>query len=267
MPSKRTAPLIIPIIGDPVAQVATPDLWNRNFKANNINAICVPIHLKSSGLSAFIDWVRHAENVPGFLSTIPHKSKLPERCDFRRNEVDVLEVANTVRKNKDGKLECAMFDGVGMISAIKATGTNFSVASVLIIGAGAAGSAIAYEALQCGAKSVFITDVIQGTASRVAARLRTIFPDRNIQTAETNKSHYEVIINASPIGSSPNDPMPCPLSIASSQAVIADAVTELEETKLLTGAKADGLKTVSGKDMAAAQVFHMQRFIGIGADG
>ncbi len=263
MPSNRNATLVIPIIGDPIAQVATPDLWNREFAANDIDAICVPLHVRPSGLAAFVEWVRHAENVPGFLSTIPHKSKLPDLCDFRRSEVDVLEVANTVRKAKDGKLECAMFDGVGMVSAIKTAGTNFSTASVLIIGSGAAGSAIAYEALQCGAKGITLKDVNQDTVSRVVAKMRAVFPDRKIQSEETKDWPYDVIINASPIGSSPDDLLPSPINIASPHAIFADAITEPEETNFLALAKVDGFKTVSGQGMAAAQALHMQRFMGM----
>lgn len=261
MQKKITAPKIIPIIGDPVAQVATPDLWNCDFTTNNINAICVPIHLKPEGLPAFVEWVRNAENVPGFLSTIPHKSTLPQLCDFRRPEVEVLGVANTVRKDKLGKLSCAMFDGVGMISAIKNVGADFKADSVLIIGAGAAGSAIAYEALQVGASRLVLKDNNHRVVGAVVEKLNALFPDRNIQSTETKMQRYDVIINASPMGSLPNDPLPCQLSLAAPDAIIADAVTEPEETNFLKCAKVGGLNTVSGRDMASAQALHMKVFL------
>ena len=263
MHSRRPNTLVIPIIGDPVAQVATPDLWNREFEANGINAVCVPIHLKSSGLEQFVDWVRHAENIPGFLSTVPHKANLSKMCDVQRGEVDVIGAANTVRKNKDGQLECAMFDGVGMVSAIQSTGADFEAASVLIIGAGAAGGAIAYEALQKGAKMVSMKDPSIETLARLTARLSSIFPDRIIQAAESKLSSYQIIVNASPAGSSPNDPLPIQLSGASTQAVIADAITEPGETHFLKLAREIGLKTVTGQEMAAAQASPMREYLGI----
>ncbi len=263
MNSKRGNTLVVPIIGDPVAQVATPDLWNQEFQANGIDAICVPIHLKSSGLPQFIEWVRHAENIPGFLSTIPHKKDLAQLCDYRRGEVDVVGAANAVRKNNDGTLEGAMFDGVGMVSAIQLAGADFEAACVLIIGAGAAGSAIAFEALQCGAKQVSIKDPCSDTLARLATKLKYIFPERIIKTDECENYSYQIIINASPMGSSATDPLPCELSADLSKVIVADAVTEPADTNLLTLAKQMGLQTVSGKQMAAAQASHMQRYLGI----
>lgn len=264
MNSKRGNTLVVPIIGDPVAQVATPDLWNREFRANGIDAICVPIHLKPSGLPQFIDWVRHAENVPGFLSTIPHKKELAQLCDSRRGEVDIVGAANAVRKNKDGTLEGAMFDGVGMVSAIQLAGADFEAACVHVIGAGAAGSAIAYEALRCGAKQISMQDPCADTSTSVVTKLKSIFPDRIIQTNECDMLSYQVIINASPMGGSATDPLPCQLIPELSKAIVADAVTEPAETRFLTLAKQIGLQTVSGKEMAAAQACHMQRYLGIG---
>lgn len=57
----------------------------------------MPTHLKEQGLISFLDWIRHAE-------------------------VEFLGAANTVHKRVDGQLECAMFDGEGMINAIEAVG-------------------------------------------------------------------------------------------------------------------------------------------------
>lgn len=267
MNSKRGNTLVVPIIGNPVAQVATPDLWNREFQANGIDAICVPIHLKPSGLLPFIDWVRYAENVPGFLSTIPYKKDLVQLCDYRRGEVDVVGAANAVRKNKDGTLECAMFDGMGMISAIQLAGAGFEGACVHLVGAGAAGSAIAYEALQCGAKQVSINDPRQDSLTSLAAKLRNIFPDRIIRTDDDENYSYQIIINASPMGSTATDPLPCELSADLSNAIVADAVTEPAATRFLSLAQKVGLQTVSGKEMAAAQASHMQRYLGISFKG
>ena len=255
--------LVIPIIGDPVAQVATPDLWNRAFRENGSNIVCVPIHLKRSGLKAFIEWVRDAENVPGFLSTIPYKADLVAICDIRGNEVDVVGAANTVRKNKDGQLECAMFDGVGMVNAITLAGVDFDGLSVLVIGAGAAGGAIAYEALYRGAKHVTLKDPCTQTLNRLVANLSRIYPDRFINTTKSEQPTYQVIINASPQGSAPNDLMPIELNASTSLTVVADAVTEPEETNFIKRAKEIGLYTVSGKDMASAQASYMKQYLGI----
>ncbi len=260
---ERPAQTVIPIIGDPVAQVATPPLWNAHFATIGANAVCVPIHLKAAGLAAFVEWFRHAPNVPGFLSTIPHKAALPALCDIRRDEVAMLGVANTVRRNADGTLECAMFDGVGMVAAIEARGAAIENTAVLIVGAGAAGGAIAHEALTRGAARVVILDHVPAQAERIAQLLRARFPDRQIDTRADEAGSFSAIVNASPLGNAPGDPHPWPLEGCGAETVIADAVTEPAPTPWLAAAEAAGLRTVSGSERAAHQAAVMRAFIGI----
>lgn len=49
METTRTATQVIPILGDPVAQVATPALWNEVFRARGQDAVCVPLDLPAAG--------------------------------------------------------------------------------------------------------------------------------------------------------------------------------------------------------------------------
>ncbi|AXS41607.1 shikimate dehydrogenase [Breoghania sp. L-A4] len=260
---ERPAQTVIPILGDPVAQVATPPLWNAHFASIGADAVCVPIHLKAAGLEAFVEWMRHAPNVPGFLTTIPHKAALPALCDTCRDEVAMLGVANTVRRNADGRLECAMFDGVGMIAAIEARGAVIAQGAILIIGAGAAGGAIAHEALTRGATRIVILDHVQAQADRIAGLLRARFPEREVITQADAAGPFAAIVNASPLGNAPGDPHPWPLEAVGAETVIADAVTDPSPTPWLAAAKAAGLRTVPGSDMAAFQAALMRAFIGI----
>lgn len=261
--TSHAAQTVIPIIGDPVAQVATPVLWNTHFAETGQDAICIPVHLKAAGLPAFVEWVRHAENVPGFLSTIPHKADLPALCEHRRDEVEMLGVANTVRKNADGSLECAMFDGTGMIAAIETAGAVIAGGAVLIVGSGAAGSAIALEALKRGATKIVLLDRDQALADNMAQQLRQRYPGQVIETKAAGTGQFTALINASPLGNAPDDPYPYSLDTCDPATVIADAVTEPAPTKWLADAAARGLLTVNGSAMAAAQADLMRRFMGL----
>lgn len=262
--TSRAAQTVIPILGDPVAQVATPELWNAHFAAAGQAAICIPVHLKAAGLASFVEWVRFAENVPGFLSTVPHKADLPALCDLCRDEVAMLGVANTVRKNADGTLECAMFDGAGMIAAIEAAGAEIVGGSVLIIGSGAAGSAIALEALKRGAAKIVLLDRNQALADEMALLLRQGYTDQVIETQAAADGYFTALVNASPLGSAPDDPLPFSLDVCDPNTVVADAVTEPAPTRWLAAAQDRGLRTVNGAAMASAQADLMRRFLGIG---
>lgn len=264
MHEKQKAKSIIPMIGDPVAQTASPDQWNKQFSIEGTHAICVPFHLNKEGLEAFINMVRHTQNMPGFLSTIPHKSEIPSLCDKKNREVEFLGVANTIRKNSDGTLECAMFDGMGMISAVKSKGCNIEGSSMVIIGCGAAGSAIALEALNQGASNIVLLDRDITHAEIMSAKLKTAFPDREISNTFSTSDNYSAIINASPQGSKERDGMPYQLEEVSAPTIIADAITIPSPTRWITQAQYKGMKIVTGEDMALAQAKLMQNFLGIG---
>lgn len=264
MKTKSEAQILIPIIGDPVAQAATPDIWNEQFKQEHKDMACIPVHLHPNGLTAFMEMVRHADNIPGFISTIPHKAMIPALCDICSFEVELLGVANSIRKNKDGKFECAMFDGKGMISAIVAKGGIVAGGSLLIIGCGAAGSAIAFEALGVGALKIVVMDKNIALAERISGQLKTAFPDRDIRTSEREHKNYSVIVNASPQGSQSTDDAPYPIDGLPMETIIADAITEPRPTAWLAQADKRGMTTVDGQEMAAAQSRLMQEFLGIG---
>ncbi len=254
---------IIPILGDPVAQVATPDLWNRHFEAVGQNARCVPFHLTPDGLSAFTGFVRHAPNIPGFLTTVPHKTALPALCDSASPISDFLGLANTVRRDPDGSLHCTMFDGVGMVSAIEESGIRVSDNAILIIGAGAAGAAIAFEALQRGAARVVLQDPNEATLARVIDGLNDRYSGSRATSDLLDRQNYGAVINASPVGTLGMEGEPWPLSGFSRETIIADAVTDPNPTEWLRGAKAAGYRCVNGQQMAAHQAAPMRKFMGL----
>lgn len=201
MKTDRSATLVIPILGHPVAQVATPSLWNAVFAARGQDAVCVPFDLPPEGLEPFYDWVRLADNVPGFLTTIPHKAALATVCDELGAAAQFLGAANTVRKLPNGGFGGDMFDGHGMLDAIAATGTDIAGRHVVICGAGAAGSAIALEALSRGAAAMTILDHDPDRAATVAHRLGKttgVTPSTALSDAPAQDG---ILINASPAGS------------------------------------------------------------------
>ena len=172
MKTDLVATRVIPILGDPVAQVATPRLWNEVFRQTQTDAVCVPIDLPPEGIEDFVSWVRRACNVPGFLTTTPHKAALARACDHLMPDAAFLGVVNAVRRDRDGRLTGDMFDGLGMMDAIEATGTSLKGATVAICGAGAAGSAIALQACRREVSSLSIFDIDGAKADDLIGRLR-----------------------------------------------------------------------------------------------
>ena len=260
MKTDLTATRVIPILGDPVAQVATPRLWNAVFSDAGTDAVCVPIDLPSQGLGAFVDWVRMARNVPGFLTTIPHKAALAGACDRVEPDARILGVVNTIRRDADGMLVGEMFDGFGMMDAIEATGTVVSGAQIAICGAGAAGGAIAIQAIRRGAKVLHITDMAPARAADLIARL-SVGGQTELHVGIPQVA--DIVINASPAGSPGEAPPAFPAALTDGATCVADALTDPAETALIAAARAGGLRVVTGTDMAAHQAARMRAFLGL----
>ena len=61
------------ILGDPVAQVRAPEVYNHLFQQHGIDAVVVPLKLPAAALPGFLEHGMKAENIGGFWATIPHK--------------------------------------------------------------------------------------------------------------------------------------------------------------------------------------------------
>lgn len=261
MRTELKATTIVPIIGDPVAQVATPAIWNAHFEAVGRDLRCVPMHVLPAALPSFVAWVRQAGNVPGFVSTIPHKPALPPLCDEQDGDVSFLGIANTVRKLPDGRLECASFDGQGMLDAIEAAGISIRGASLAICGAGAAGGAVALEAQRRGVRSIRIRDIDADTAERLARRLRDLPGASDVTVAPAENG--SILVNASPLGSGRSGELAFPRELVATAPAVADAVTDPAETPLIRTAREEGRPAIPGHEMSLRQAPLMWSFMGL----
>ena len=64
---------VVPIIGDPIAQVKSPADVTEALLERGRNCVVVPIHVTPSDVHDFIRGVSLAKNVDGMIVTVPHK--------------------------------------------------------------------------------------------------------------------------------------------------------------------------------------------------
>jgi shikimate dehydrogenase len=76
-----------------------------------------------------------------------------------------------MRRNADGTWHGDMFDGMGYVEALKSRGCNPRGLRALIVGAGGAGSAIAYSLMMAGVAELAIHDEDQARRDALAGRL------------------------------------------------------------------------------------------------
>ena len=76
MPSITGTTRVFYILGDPVAQVRAPEVYNHLFRHHGVDAVLVPLKLPAAALPGFLEHGMAADNIGGLWATIPHKPAL-----------------------------------------------------------------------------------------------------------------------------------------------------------------------------------------------
>ena len=72
----------------------------------------------------------------------------------------------------------------------------------------------------------------------------------------------DILINATPIGMQPGDPLPWDLAALRPGTIVGDVTTKPEVTPFVAAARAKGAATVTGRDMYEGQVRELGAFFG-----
>ena len=257
---------LVAIIGSPIVQVKSPDNFNRYFADEGVNRAMIAIDLVPERVADFVTTVRGWQNMDGFVVTIPHKAAVAALVDELSATAQFLGVANVVRRHPNGQLSGDMTDGEGFLTASRAHGFVPNGKVVLLVGAGAAGSAIGYTLAGAGVSYLVISDRNKDRAVNLCARLSSVFPAVSISAELVPQRAFDLVVNASSAGMQHDDPLPVPhstLALMPPEGLVADVVTRPKMTPLLTLAKARGLKIQTGEEMAKSQLFALGKVMGI----
>ena len=140
---------------------------------------------------------------------------------------------------------------------------------VVQLGAGGAGAATAYAALQLGVTRLDIVDVVGGRADVLAERMNSFFPGRVFVSADpaTALRNADGLIHATPTGMSSHRGLPLPADLIERRLWVAEIVYFPLETELLRVARQRGCRTLDGSGMAVWQAVEAFRlFTGAAAD-
>jgi shikimate dehydrogenase len=239
---------IVPIIGHPIAQVQAPVRVTKAFEKRGVNAICVPIHVRPENFKSFMDAARHFENADGLIFTVPHKLAAYEYCDEVSDLARFLRSVNTIRRTPDGRLQGEMFDGAAMLSACRVNGCVFEGRRALLVGAGGAGTAIAYAIATSGVSELVIADVDHERSAQLAARLSA--QGHPVRAGNGDSEAFDIVINATPMGMQPGDPLPVPATTLKPGMFVGDVVTAPSIPPLIAAARAAGCGTSTGSEMS-----------------
>jgi len=249
------------LVGDPLTTAKSPELLNRLFIEQHANAVCVPFLVKADDLAAFVTGARAIGNLSGVLVTMPHKQRMLAFVDELHPTARQVGALNVIRCHDDGRWVGAIFDGLGCVLGMQWEGNHPANKSVLLIGAGGAGRAIAFAVGSAGARSLAIFDVDERRAEDLAESVASA-TRCNTHVGAPDPHGCEIVINATPLGMNPDDPMPVDPDRLEPGSIVVDIINSPDPTPLCRAARARGCRTQGGRPMHEGQAVHALRFLG-----
>jgi shikimate dehydrogenase len=254
---------VLGVIGDPIAQVRAPGVWTALFERNGVNAVCIPLHIQSAGLPALFAALQTVRNVLGVIVTIPHKPAILHLVDEATDRARRVGAVNVVRIDEGGRTSGDILDGEGFVAGLRAGGQQIAGRRALVVGSGGVGSAIAFALAGASVREVAVSDVLPDRARQLVARLTAAgYPAR---VSAPDAYGFDLVVNASPAGMRPGDPLPVDCTRLDSEAIVGDVVVAAGLTPLLTLARGRGCFVQPGSVMSDHQVTDMVKFFGLPA--
>ena len=273
--STRTESYLVGLVGDGVLPSLTPPMHEREGDVQGLRYLYRPIDLREIGLPAESvgDLLRSARTLGfnGLNVTHPCKQLVLEHLDEVAPDARRLGAVNTV-VIQDGRFVGHNTDFSGFATALATGLPGAKLDRVVQLGAGGAGSAVAYALLTAGVRTLDLVDVDPERAAVRAAELSGLFPDSTI-TARTTAELPQLmqpadgLVHCTPVGMAAHPGVPLNLDLIESRHWVADIVYRPIETELVRGARAKGCEVLDGGRMAVGQAADAFRiFTGLEAD-
>ena len=247
-------------IGDPIAQVKSPAGITQGFAARGLDAIMIPLQVEPAEVEDFFRLAKRLPTLDGIVITVPHKPLAFRHCDTTSERARVLEVCNVMRRGKDGRWTGDMTDGGGFVAALQRNDFAPKGKRALQIGAGGAGSAIALALSTEGVSELALCDTDTAKRDALVARLGR-HGHRIVPSDRADPAGFDLVVNATPAGMKPGDPLPVDISRLEARQFVADIITMPVITPLLQAALQKGCHIQNGVQMFEAQVDFITEYL------
>ncbi len=252
---------LLAILGDPIEPVKSPRTWNPRLASLGHDAVLVPIHVHAATFDDVIGSLMRLGNLDGLVLTMPFKERVIPHLATITERARQVGAVNAARRGPDGLWIGDMFDGVGLVGAVRGLGVDPAGQAVGLIGAGGAGAAIAFALADAGARSLRVMDSDATRAERLAARVAEAGCAAKAGTFAA--ADVQILVNATPVGMKEDDGPPLNLAGLTASTTVVDIVTR-PGTALLRDAEARGCRCTGGGAMVAAQTEAIIAFFGFG---
>ena len=261
---------ILGIVGNPVSHSKSPAIHNGALGQSGLTDY-VYIPLLVDDFDRFLqslpdeDWV-------GLSVTIPHKGAALAAAAEADEVASSIAAANTLVRIGSGKgFKAYNTDWLAAITSIEHAMTEAGMTSgdsaasplagktVVVLGAGGAGRALAFGAASRGA-SVVVANRTATKAVELAEQLSPKGRGVSLEDLGSGKVGGDVLVNTTSVGMQPNDgESPVPEHVTATFEVVFDAVYTPLHTKLLRDAEKAGAVVVTGEKMFVGQAAEQYR--------
>jgi shikimate dehydrogenase len=245
---------LIAHIGFPTHAFKAPMIYNPYFERAGIDAVVVPMSCQPDNFERLIRSLCDLGNLRGALITMPHKTSVLGMLDVVSPTARIAGACNAIRCDGQGRIVGDMFDGEGFVRGMTRKGFVVKGARALVVGGGGVGSAIAASLAAAGITSLALFDVDSARSDALAHRLRDAYTHLKVTTGSNDPHGFDLVVNATPMGMSPGDPLPLDVERLQPETWVGEVVMKTEMTAFLSAAQARGCRVQVGADMLFEQI-------------
>ncbi|MCI5711949.1 MAG: shikimate dehydrogenase [Lachnospiraceae bacterium] len=251
---------LLGLIGSPVGHSGSPAMYNYSFQKLGLDYAYVAFDIKIEEVKDAISAMKTFK-MRGMNVTMPCKTEALKYMDELSPAARIIGAVNTI-VNDNGKLTGHITDGEGFVNNLKDHGIEIKGKKITVAGGGGAATAIQVQCALDGAREISIFNIKDAFFERTlhtAEKIRKEVPGIVVNVydiADTEKMTEEIkssdiFANATIVGMKPmeNESVVKDVKAFYPGLVVADAVYNPEETKLLKEAKEAGCTCIGGKGM------------------
>lgn len=251
---------LLALIGSPVGHSGSPAMYNYSFARLGLDYVYVAFDIQVPEVRAAIEAMK-TFRMRGCNVTMPCKTEAAKYMDELSPAARIIGAVNTI-VNDQGKLTGHITDGQGFVDNLKDHGIDMKGKKITVAGGGGAATAIQVQCALDGAREISIFNIKDEffprtleTADKIRAEVPGIvvnvydIADTECMTREIQSS--DIFANATIVGMKPMERETVVKDTAAFRPglVVADAVYDPEETRLLREAKEAGCTCINGKGM------------------
>ena len=251
---------LIGLMAYPIRHSSSPAMHNEAFAYLGLDYAYLAFEVDNSTLEDAVKGLRALKMVGSNVS-MPNKTVVGQYLDKLSPAAELCGAVNTI-VNEDGVLTGHITDGIGFMQALKDNDIDVIGKKMTIAGAGGAATAIEIQAALDGVKEISIFNIKDAFFERTlqtAEKIKKAVPECVVNVydiADTAKMTEEIqssdiFANATIVGMKPmeKESVVKDTSAFRPGLVVADAVYNPEETRLLREAKEAGCTCLNGKGM------------------